>query len=359
MGHPKRLTGTGTGIGTSIVLAVCLLGIVLCAAPAAAQTQAQRQIEVELRRSDTLIERARDEVAGVRNAFAHDRLRRAQQLQRDAWREFTPGDSQGLRRAYELTKGARGFALKAIEAAAIEKRARESVRAMIERARDRAAEVAPLVKASQAALAEKLFEQGLEQLRRARRAFQRSDPQAARLATLARNLIERAARAASGEGTDGAALEAALERTAALINEVRARLLEEGSPREAAAMLQEAARLLEQARAAVRDGHPLHAFRLGMAAREKALEVLTRLRHLPAAEELRATLQGLEALYDDLAPRVAASGNRKAESLFKQGREMLTEVRRELRAKRVRKALAALVAAETLLREASEALGER
>jgi len=319
------------------------------------QGPGHEQVQLELERTDALVERAGQEVAEARNTYAEERLRKARSLQRQAWGEFLHGTGAGLRTAHNLTRSARSMALQAIEAAGIEKRAHEAIGTMIERAQDRAAQISATLARSTSPLARRLFEQGLQQLARARRALKEGDPRAARLATLAQHLIERAERAATGSGAALQAAETSVERAETLLAEATARWSEEGSPEAVRPLLDEGHALGAQARKALGEGHPGLAFRLSASAREKALHVLARLRRLPSVEELTATLDDVEALYEEMAGRIVAGpAGAQAGKAFEHGRELLAKTRGLLGSGKLEEALAALVAAESLLRRAVE-----
>lgn len=317
----------------------------------------------ELERTDHLLAKARDEVAGLRGALPQTLLDEAVKIQGEAWREFRAGAAGGgsggqvrLRRARELTLRARERAIRAIEAAGLERRARESAAGLIDRAQERAALIGERVQASGSALAQQLFEQGLEQLRRARRALQGREPHAARLATLALDLIERAGGVAAGQPL-GPALETSLERTEALLAQVEVALAEQGGAPRFAAALREARALLARAREEMRAGHPRAALRLSLEARKRGLEILSQMRRQPGAQELAAALEELEALHDQLAAGIAAGGSERAGGMLRQAGRLLADARRQIGEGRAEEALALVVAAEKLLREASAAAG--
>ena len=316
------------------------------------------QVENELRRTDTLLDRARDEVAGVRNAFSHERLRKATEVQRDAWTEFRR-PAPNVRRVVQLTHQARELALKAIEAAGIERRAQENVRAVIDRAEERMAEIGAQVRGSGQPLAARLLEQGGQQLRRAGRAWRENDPRAARLATLALSLIERAGRIAAGQGSIAAAAEVSIERADALLAEVETRLQEASPEPDLVDRLREARALLDRAREALRQGWERPALRLSLQGRELGLKLLSRLQQQPSAEDLLPALEDLEVLYDELAVEIGAGGNPEARAHLAQGRTQLEKARRLVEAGEVQEAVVTLTAAETLLRDAAEAAGLR
>jgi HEPN domain-containing protein len=346
--------------------ALLLIALAFAARPATAQSTGQIELlGLELERTDQLLARARAEISQVRNTFSHQRLDEAHDLQRRARRAYQEGaggtevHGAKLKESRALTLKARELAIKAIEAAGIEKRSRESVRATIERAQIRSAELVGAIEACDNPLATQLFEQGLQQLRRARRALQGSDPRAIRLAGLALELIERAGRIALGEGPLPEAVAAAIERSEQLVAQVAERLSSSAASGELRALLDEAERLLSRARAELRSGHLRFALRLSLQAREKALQVLARLKHAPSETELLAALADLEALHDQLAADIGRGAASAARDLLRRAQRMMGDARRFVAAEKPQEALTMLVAAETLLHEAAEAAGLR
>jgi len=340
-----------------LLLGIALLVPSLAAATGPAGSGADRT-EIELRRTDALIDRARDEVAGVSGTYAHQRLRQATEIQRDAWLEFS-GVAPDLRRVVALTQEARRLALKAIEAASIERRAQESVRGQIDRAEVRAQEVAVAVRASGGVLAQRLLDSGLQQLRRAREAWAGNDPRAARLAALALSLIERAGSAAAGASTALVVAEASIDRAEALLAEVDTRLAEAPAAADLSALHEQAAELLERAREALRRGAERQALHQSLRAREIALRLLARLQEQPSAADLLAALDDLAALLGEVAPGIEASGNAEAQGHLRQSAEQMERARGLVNAGRIQEAVTALAAAEALLREAADAAGVR
>jgi hypothetical protein len=340
--------------GLAAVLLLVLAAPVRAGGPAGPATQ----IETELRRTDTLLDRARDEVAGVRGAFAHERLRHAVETQRKAWVEFRR-PAHDLRRVVALTREARAQALKAIEAAGIERRAAQGVSTLLDRAEQRGAEIEPAVRASSSDLAARLYDQGRRQLLRARRAWGESDPLAARLASLAQSLFDRAGRVAAGEGAVSTAAASSIARTEALLAEADARLAQEAAASETKTLRAAAGDLLDRAREALRHDAQRAALRLSLQARESALRLLARLQRQPTGAELLPALEDLEALRGEIAPEIAASGDPRARDQLEQSGALLETARQLLAAGRIEEAVAELAAAESLLREAADAAGVR
>jgi hypothetical protein len=353
MVQPRRRFRAASGV----VLAIAILTPVFAAAVGPAGPAADR-IETELRRTDALIDRARDEVADARGGFAHERLRQATEVQRDAWIEFGRL-APDLRRVVKLTQQARRMALKAIEAAGIEHRALESVRILIDRAEARAEEVAATVRDSGGTLAVRLLEQAQQQLRRARQAWAANDPRAARLATLSLSLIERAERVAVGSGAATAAVQASIDRAEALLAEVDARLADAASDGDLTALRAEAGGLMARAREALRRGGERQALHLSLQARGIGLRLLGRLQRQPSEADLLPALEDLEALRSEIAPQIEASGSAEARGRLAQSGEQLEKARRLVTTGRTQEAVTALAAAEALLREAADAADVR
>ena len=354
MGQPRSIR---RALWAAMLLAVALL---LCLASPAVHAQAGPsglQIKNELERTDRVLERAAQEANEVRNAYTQDRLRKARDTQRRAWSEYRTGTQASMRSALALSKNARSLALQAIEAAGIEKRARESVRAMIEQAQTRASEVQALLASMRNLPAQKLLEQAIEQLGRARTAFQEGKPQAARLAALSQSLIERAAKLAAGQAGATGAAQMSIERARALLAEAEARMAQEQPPASAQTLLSEAREMLVQAEQAGKEGRPGLALRLAASARERGLRILSLMKELPSADALLLNIEDLEESYAELAPRIEAQANAEAQAWIEQGRALLAKARDALRAGRAEETLASLVAAQSLLREAAERSG--
>jgi hypothetical protein len=341
----------------------CTFACTLACTPVSAQASGPADmLRVELERTDRLIEKARDEIAGIRSSYPQTLLTEAEKLQLHAWKAYReaigPGGSGGgLREAKVFTLQARDCAVRAIEAAGVDRRASEGAGKLIDRAQDRAAEVGERVEASGNPLARQLLEQGLDQLRRARRAFQDAQPHAARLAALAFDLIERAGRVAAGEGPDPAAVEASLARTETLLAEIESDLAGAGNPDALVASLREARGFVSRAREQLRAGHVRLALRLGLQARQAGLRILTQLQRLPSEAQLISALGDLEALRDQIAAELAHRDVAAARALLARASDLLELARAHLGAGESEDALSVLVAAESLLRDAAEEAG--
>jgi hypothetical protein len=325
--------------------------------PAAAQSGAHRDaVRIELQRTDRIIERAADEVRDAASIFSNKQLLMARDVQRRARAEFTK-ISPVWKLVVSLTLKARQSALKAIDAARIEKRAGENVRRAVDRAQERIAEIGERVEQSGNPLARRIFDQGADQIHRARRAYLAGNlQQASRLVGLALSLIERSDRIAVEQISASTASQTSLERTEVLLAEVEELLRERGFPRAEASALAEARRFLDRARESLRKGQTGNALRLSLRARRKALDLLTKLREAPRFEDLSATLDDLAALAAEMAPDIASGGSKVAARRFAEAEELLGEARHLLHKGKTKEALRILVAAETLLREAADAV---
>lgn len=262
------------------------LALLVLAAPAMAQEDVDRDaIFREIEKTDQIIEKARELAAEATVVSSHGHLRTAIRLQRTA-REHFAGRRYAQARAFTLD--ARREALRAMDASRAEKNTLENIARMLEQADERAIEVGQWVRDSGDGQAQRVFDQGLEQLRRARRANRdRHYAQATRLVTLALSLIERAGRLARGEVSAVAAAETSIERTTALLARVRATLRELGESPNQSPGLAEADRLLRLAVEQMREGHARRALRLSLAARQKGLQMLADLPQAPAEQDLR------------------------------------------------------------------------
>lgn len=338
-----------------------LAGLLLAVAwpnPASAQAGSlNNRILQELERTDLVIAKAREWTGPAVSAVARGHLDLAVELQRDAWGEYRRGP-QYHRRAGELTLKAREQALKALDAARIEKKAEDAVRRTLEQAESRVPEVTDTVAQAQDPRAAAVLDQGTDHLRRARRAFlDRHYVQAARLAMLASTLIDRAARLARGEILAGSAVETSIERTGMLLAQVEVTLLEKGQAPAEARDYQEAGRLLEDARRRFREGQPRQALRLSLAARERALKAMGAVSQEPDRETLAESLADLQALYGELATDIRSAQSEKAMRQLEQGSDLLRRARELLGDGKLAEAQRHMMAAERLLRDAVESAG--
>jgi len=333
---------------------LCLIWLL----PADAQADpGASRVQDELEKTDRILEKARELAGPVVSAAARGHYEMAIQLQRQAWQRFRQGADQHDT-ALTLTLRARAQALKALDAARLEQKAREAVRRNLEQAENRVAEVNDTVSQSQNARAAAVLEQGVDHLRRARRAhIDGHYVQAARLAILANTLIERAARLAQGEIVAIGSVETSIERTAMLLAQVEVALLEHGKTPSKIPEFVEAERLLEQARTKFRERRPRPALRLSLNARQKALRLMGELSQEPDREVLAEALSDLQALYAEVMADIRSSGSETAVWRIEEGNALLKKARAFLRDGKLAEAQRHLMAAERLLREAVDAAG--
>ncbi len=360
MVHSKpNTTGIRPGRGRWL-LAGLMVALLACAYLPAAQAQAgslANRALAELEKTDLVLAKAREWAGTAVSAAARGHYELAVSLQREAWGEYRRGP-QYHGRATELTRKAREQALRALDAARIEKKAQDAVRRTMEQAESRVPEVTESVVQARNPRATAVLEQAVEHLRRARRAYlDLRYVQAARLAMLANTLVERAARLARGEIMAGSAAEASLDRTAMLMTQIEVTLLAKGQSPDAVRDYQEAKRVLEQARRQARDGNPQQALRLSLAARERGLRVMATLSQVPEREALAESLADLLALYGEVGADIRSSGSEKAIRQLEQGSDLLRRAGDLLRDGKLTEVQRHTMAAERLLRDAVESAG--
>jgi hypothetical protein len=344
-----------------------LLGWLALAAtgPAGAGVRTEAEtVQDELQKTDEVIARAREVLRESSVTAAHEHLKSAIELQANARRQFEVGRSSAkperfFARAVELTLKARQEALRAMDLARVEVRTQDSVRQGIDRATERAAEVGRLVRASGDAQAAQIFDQAIDHLNRARRAERERDyVQAARLAMLAANLLDRAAELVPNRAADAAAVAASLDRTAALLAEVESALADSGRRLDEVPLLQEARQLLLQARVSLRDGDVRAARQRSLAARQRALRLLADLAQDRGGQpRLDEAIDELQALYAELGPEIEAAGGQAEKEMLDEGRRMLRRARELLQGDKPRAALQHLLVAEGLLKRAAHSVG--
>lgn len=347
---------------TGLLLLPLLVGVF--APPVLPQSEVSKSAVLrELERTDRIIEKA-GEIAREATAFSsYGHLQVAIDIQRKAWTTFRAGlltanPDRFFERALQLTGRARREALKAMDATRIERKTQDSVQLAVDRVQERIQEVGQWVRDSGDPLANRVFDQGIEQLRRARRAnLDRRYAQAARLAVLALSLIDRAGRIAHGELTAGAAVETSIERTAALLAQVEATLIERGQAPGEPPLLKEAWRLVKLAGVRLREGRARQALRLSLAARQKGLQLLGEMNQEPGEQALLELIEDLQALYAEMGPEIESVGSEKDRRTVAEGRKMLRRARVLVKEGKPRKALQHLLAAERLLKRAAQSAG--
>ncbi|MFC1572908.1 hypothetical protein ACFL6M_04840 [Candidatus Eisenbacteria bacterium] len=338
------------------LVAVLLIVVPILAGSAQGQTgQAAEQVWREILKTDQVIEKAREFSGQVAVAASHRHLKTAVDIQRAARDEFK---RKRYRQAADMTLKARREALKALDAARVERKTQESVRHALELAEEQLENTTGWVHDSGDSQARRVLDQGVEHLRRARRANrERQYAQAMRLATLASNLFDRAARIARGEITAGAAAEVSIERTRGLLTQVESTLIESGRAPNTVPGLIEAQKLLRHALESLREGRTRRALRFSLAARKEALHLLSELSQEPGESDLLETIEELQALYAEMGPEIEAAGDRQEGRMLAEGRKLLRRARQLLGGGKRREALQHMLAAERLLKEAARSAG--
>ncbi len=340
-----------------------LLALGIAGAAGATQLTGAERVQQELQKTDEVIARAFEVVRESGVTAAHQHLKGAMEVQDAARRQFEAGrgavkPDRFFARAIELTLKARQEALRSMDLARVEVRTQDSVVQAIDQAAERAAEVGGLVRAAGDAQARQVYAQAIDHLNRARRAERERDyVQAARLAMLATNLLDRAADLVPRGAAAPAGVEASLDRTASLLAEVESGLAEQGRRAEDVPLLQEARRLLAQARASFRGGEMRVALQRSLAARQQALRLLAELAQDPGRPRLSEAIDELAALYGELGPEIEAAGGRAEKSMLAEGRRALARARELLGRDKPRAALQHLLVAEGLLKKAAHSVG--
>lgn len=328
--------------------------------PAGAQAEVSREaVDRELDRTDRVIEKARQLVPEVTAVVAHKHFNAAKEFQRRARKAASPSSATdaALRQAVLFTRRAQQEAIKAIDAARAEKITQENVRRAIERAQDRALEVGEQVRASRHAQARQVFEQGLEQLNGARRANRdRHYAQAQQLADRALSLINRAGRVVQESASDGAAVEASIEKTRALVDQAIEVAREHG---QSSPQLTEAQHLLQRANQHLRAGQHQQALQLSAAARQKVLQVLAQFEHEPTVAFVQDSIEEILALMEEIGPKVESEGSDVARRNLAEARKRLRRAQEALNQGNPRQALERLAAARNLLIRAAKSVGLR
>lgn len=338
-------------------------GSALLAASATAQPGVSSDPARELERTERILERAREQVLGVSvsvTSRAGQFLNKALELQDSARRKYVPRDHATWRPTYLLTMQSRDLARRALETAEIEVKAHESIRDLIESTRDLSQDAATLVRESGDPEAKRLLDGGLWQLQRAEDAYRAGEyRKAIRLAATARDLVQRATQRARGDAPGSmVSVEAAIDRTQALIEEVRIHL--EGlSDSRARGLLDEAVKLQANAVEMQKQGRPALALRLTTQARQAALEAMLLVSAKPEKDDVERALAVVDQLIQDAGPVIAASGSTEAATLLDSARQREAEARGLLARGKTTQALATARIAEGLLHRAAEMAGGR
>ena len=345
-------------LGSWILLAV--LASILFAAAASAQPGIASDPASELDRTDRILERAREQVGVSTSASAGGLLDKAFEQQHRARSGYRHGDRATWRATYALTMEARSLARRALETAEIEVKAHASIDDLIESTRTLAQEAVVVVAEGGDPEAKRLLDGGLWQLQRAQDANRAGEyRKAIRLATTARDLVQRAIQSARGGTSSSAgAVEIAIERTQALIEEVRMSLEDSGDVR-AKKLLEEAVRLQANAIQMQKEQRFGAAMRLTTQARQAAFEAMLLVSARPEKEDVERALSVVDQLIQDASAMIAGSGSTEAAALLSSARQRAGEAREQFVKGNTQQALATARIAEGLLRRAAELAGSR
>lgn len=316
------------------------------------------RIQAELERTDQVLLRATESLRDCASPKAKVLLREARELQRKAADLYVAsGPTLPSSRILLLTRRARELAVDAIEQCQVEFKAHEALRSMLDSTSALLQEAQSAVAASSDIEARRLLEAGIWQLDRAREAYRAGEyRRAILLGGAARNLVQRArdrARGAVDDAGPGSRLDAALDRTDALLAEVRgvAGLREDAR---ALALLEKAEREQEQARTLRERGVPVAALRRTQSARASAMDALWRVQRAPDPQQLRDAADMVGRLLDQASPEIRASGSEEALGLLDKAAEQLQVARAELAGGNAERAAKAIRTADSLLRRAAE-----
>lgn len=337
-----------------VFLLLCLGGV------ARAQSDEPGPVQHELERTDRAIERARGHFADhpcVRGAAL---LRRGSDLQARAWDAFRAASLPRRREALVLTHQARKLVIESLQACPSADHSDTAVRDLLQRTEELARSLDAALQSRNDLEARRLLEAGREQLSRARDAYRDGEfRRSLRLLTIARALLQRASEA----GPASAGVEARgpllfLDRTELVLSE--ARLAVEGRETSRAAELLALAESHQlRARDWAAEGRPLLALRATQLARSLALEAQWSAdaeRGSAASddpEEVRATIEALEQMLAEQAPRTSG-GPVEAQAFLDAARDELARARDLLAAGKQSAAMAAAKAAASLLRRGLE-----
>jgi len=330
-----------------------VLAFALAAAPLApAWAQNGERVLAELQETDRVLEQAREVVGHALGPRPSNVLGEAQSLQRAAWTSFRAGR---LARAFDETRAARRSALRAVDITKSQLRLLDRVRHVLATNDDLVSRAKEAISSTGSAEAQRLFDAGLSQLSRGRRAFEDSEyRQAVRHSLFGRDLMLRAIRVAEGGGiATKARVEEELRRTDEFLSEARAAAPD--SP-ESDKLLREAERLQERATQKLAENHLDVARRLTLRARDAALDVLQNQRDGIDAGELAATIERVSDRLRVTRETLAESGDPEAMRLTAEAERHLENARRAQREGKGEEALAEAQLASSLLGQAEQRL---
>lgn len=357
MGHKSLNTRISQLPARWITAVFFLVVISLISVPlASAQTGShQEKVQAELSKTDLLIGRAREMVIETVARASRQHLDAAIQMQNKSWGKFRANQ---LEEALTLTMSARREAMKAIDTARIENRAQATVQAAIEKVDEKRNEIRSLVKESGNPTANRIFAQGVEQLRRAWQAHKdKKYTQASTLATLAENLIDRAARLAKGQKSDLSAVANTIERTESLLVQIESALLDNDPDPVLNQKLREAQRALRDARTLAAEGKSRQAMNICLKIKKQGLQMLSQAGKGRGKEFLEDAIEDMSSFYFDVMPEIKASGDDRAQQMAAEGQKLLRKAQTLLAENNLRKSLQHLLAAERLIKEAAEKAG--
>ena len=333
-------------------------------APAAAQNDSVREVvRREIQTTQQAIERAREHLAEVHCSSGDRLLGNATDLQRRAQSEFLGNTRSGNRQALLLTRQARDFVARAVQSCQVDVRAQDSIEKLFQNVDDLIQEARGRDDVQQDKQRLRLLEAGITQLEKAREAYRAGEfRRAARLATMSRNLVQRALQG-SGLAGDGVVLSdqvaSALERTDEVIAEARGKVSGASGSPEARALLQQAEQQQERARDLLQEGRPGVALRATELARTAAVEAMWQDDQTPQDLRVERAIEVVEDMLAELGADIRAAGDPDAMSLLEKAREQLDAARGHLADDRPVAAGRAVHLASSLLRRAAELAGVR
>jgi len=287
---------------------VWLLALWLPAGLALAQVEGRELVRDYLDRTQEVLSQAREVVANSESARARHILREAINLQEqaeDLWRRERP------RQAQQVSARSRRAAQLSVRVARDEQGFEERTRMRLERLRDLHDQVLDRALEVNDRRALRFVREAERQFQRAREQYaQHSYEMAFNLLKSAEISLHRATRLLF-EGAGPARLENEMERTRDLLANTRERLGNDPDPL-ARELLARAHNELEQARAAVARGEPLHAVHLLRQARRQAGRALSASGGGPDVETIQIQLARWDARYAEVADAVRESGSEEA-----------------------------------------------
>lgn len=313
---------------------------------------------VELERTDQVLQRAGESLRDCSSPKANLLLVEGKKLQDEARTLYSTGSSTvPPARILLLTRRARSLAVDAIEQCQVEAGAHEELRVLLDTTSNLLQDARSAVEASGNAEAGRLLDAGLWQLDRAREAYRAGEyRRAILLGGAARNLVHRAldrVRGADEPSGAGARLDLALDRTDALLTELR-EMIGAGADVSAKALLEKAEREQEQARGLRERGAAAGALRRTQAARASALDALWLIQRAPDPDRLRDAANMVERLLAEASPEILGSGSAEAAELLAKAQDQLRTARAELAGGDIDRAAEAVRTADSLLRRAAE-----